>query len=82
MVQNSQGGQGRDVGSFLAHNTNMKDDHLHHRRTTARDEPRRRAIKDRRAIAEGLAQMEADLGKPAEEAFREIQERLGFDRPH
>ena len=36
---------------------------------------------DRDAIAEGLAQMEAGEGKPAEQAFEEMRERLRFPQP-
>lgn len=34
--------------------------------------------RDRIAIAEGLAQMEAGQGKPLEQAVRDIRSRLGF----
>ncbi len=37
-----------------------------------------RKQQDRNAIAEGLAQMEAGEGKPADEAFERMQERLGL----
>lgn len=41
-----------------------------------------RAQYDREAIAEGLSQMEAGAGIPAEQAFAEIRTRLGFpDQP-
>lgn len=41
-----------------------------------------RAQHDREAIAEGLSQMEAGAGIPAEQAFEEIRTRLGFpDQP-
>ncbi len=36
---------------------------------------------DRNAIAEGLAQMEAGKGKPAEQAFEEMRERMRFPQP-
>ena len=36
---------------------------------------------DRSAIAEGLAQMEAGEGKPAEQAFEGMRERLRFPQP-
>jgi hypothetical protein len=37
-----------------------------------------RAQQDREAIAEGIAQMEAGEGKPAEQAFEDIRARLNF----
>ncbi len=36
---------------------------------------------ERNAIAEGLAQMKAGEGKPAEQAFEEIRARLRFPQP-
>jgi len=39
-----------------------------------------RERQDRNAIAEGIAQMEAEEGKPAERAFEEIQARLNLTR--
>ena len=39
-----------------------------------------RAQQDCEAVAEGVAQMEAGEGKPAEQAFEEMRTRLGF--PH
>ena len=35
---------------------------------------------DRNAIAEGLAQMDEGKGKPAEQAFEEMRERLRFSQ--
>ena len=37
-----------------------------------------RQQQDRDAIAEGVAQMEAGEGKPADEVFEEMRERLSF----
>lgn len=37
-----------------------------------------RTQQDHDAISEGIAQMEAGEGKPAEQAFEELQSRLGF----
>jgi len=37
-----------------------------------------RSQQDREAIAEGIAQMEAGEGKPAEQAFEDIRTRLNF----
>ena len=37
-----------------------------------------RRQQDRDAIAEGIAQMETGQGKPLDEAFEEIRDRLGF----
>lgn len=37
-----------------------------------------RAQSDRNAIAEGIAQMEAGLGKPADQAFEDIRKELGL----
>lgn len=40
--------------------------------------PALRAQQDRAAIAEGIAQMEAGEGKPAQQAFDDLRVRLGF----
>ena len=40
-----------------------------------------RAQQDREAIAQGLSQMEAGEGRPAEQVLDEIRTRLGFPRP-
>ena len=37
-----------------------------------------RVQQDHDAIAEGIAQMEAGEGKPAEQVFEELRSRLGF----
>ena len=37
-----------------------------------------RAQQDHSAIAEGIAQIEAGQGKPAEQAFEDLRARLGF----
>lgn len=37
-----------------------------------------RRQQDRAAIAEGLAQMEAGEGRPADEVFEDVHSRLGF----
>ena len=37
-----------------------------------------RRQKDHDAIAEGIAQMEAGEGKPLDEAFEDVREKLGF----
>ena len=37
-----------------------------------------RAQQDHDAIAEGIAQIEAGQGKPAEQAFEDLRARLGF----
>jgi predicted transcriptional regulator len=39
-----------------------------------------RRQQDRDAIAEGLAQMQAGLGRPIDEALAEIRSRLGLNR--
>ena len=49
------------------------DEETHRRATLAL-----RAQQDREAIAEGIAQMEAGGGQPAEQAFEEMRTRLGF----
>ncbi|GAB4154199.1 MAG: hypothetical protein Tsb009_30770 [Planctomycetaceae bacterium] len=37
-----------------------------------------KALRDREAIAEGIAQMEAGQGQPAEQVFEDLRTRLGF----
>lgn len=41
-----------------------------------------RRQQDREAIAEGISQMEAGLGKPLNQAMQDISERLGFPQAH
>jgi hypothetical protein len=38
------------------------------------------AQQDRSAIAEGIAQMVSGEGKPAEQCFEEVRQRLGFPK--
>lgn len=49
------------------------DEKIHHRALQAL-----RAQEDRDAIAEGISQMEAGQGRPAEEVFEDLRNELGF----